>query len=47
MQTVSGYKTQMGVGANSTTERGTQGHGVQRQDASLVAKSTMELKTHE
>lgn len=46
MQTVSGYKTRMGVGAISTTGRGTQRNGLWRQDASLVAKSATELKTH-
>lgn len=46
MQTVSGYKTRMGVGAISATGRGTQRNGGWRQDASWVAKNITELKTH-
>lgn len=46
MQTVSGYDTRMRVGATSTTERGIWRNGQWRQDASLVANSIMELKTH-
>lgn len=46
MQTVSGYDTRMRVGATSTPERGIWRNGQWRQDASLVANSIMELKTH-